>query len=52
MNAAQRLPPANPAAAQLRISAEQLDMALGGQRYRLLINAVTDYAIFMLDPEG
>ena len=27
-------------------------MALDGERYRLLINAVTDYAIFMLDPEG
>jgi PAS domain S-box-containing protein len=33
-------------------SAEQLDMALDGQRYRLLINAVTDYAIFMIDAEG
>jgi PAS domain-containing protein len=32
--------------------AEPLDMALDGQRYRLLINAVTDYAIFMIDPEG
>ena len=52
MDTAQRLPPASPAAAQLRIPAEQLDMALDGQRYRLLINAVTDYAIFMVDPEG
>lgn len=33
-------------------SADQLDVALDGERYRLLINAVTDYAIFMLDTEG
>ncbi len=43
---------ATPAAAQLRNSAERLDMALDSQRYRLLVNAVTDYAIFMIDPEG
>ncbi len=43
---------ANPATAQLRSLAEQLDVASDGQRYRLLINAITDYAIFMIDPQG
>ncbi len=33
-------------------AAGQLDVALDRERYRLLINAVTDYAIFMLDTEG
>ncbi|HEX4737603.1 MAG TPA: PAS domain S-box protein [Allosphingosinicella sp.] len=31
---------------------EQFDGDLGEQRFQLLINSVTDYAIYMLDPEG
>jgi PAS domain S-box-containing protein len=32
--------------------ASGFDTHIGAQRFQLLINAVTDYAIYMLDPEG
>ena len=38
--------------AEFRSLTEQLNLALNNERYRLLINAVTDYAIFMINPEG
>ncbi len=31
---------------------ERFDSHLGEQRFELLVNSVTDYAIYMLDPEG
>lgn len=38
--------------AQLGKLCKQSDMPLDEQRHRLLIDAITDYAIFMIDPEG
>ena len=30
----------------------QLDSHVADQRFQLLVNAVTDYAIYMLEPDG